>query len=75
MTVRDLMAGYTAYTDAAELSAARGSRRDVLVTTTDPTTDTTATSFFGLAATGADGSGDAAGATILTAVPQVRETV
>jgi|tagenome__1003787_1003787.scaffolds.fasta_scaffold13568207_2 hypothetical protein len=41
MTVRNLMAGYTAYTDAQELTAMRGSHRGALVTTTDPTTTTT----------------------------------
>jgi hypothetical protein len=35
MTVRNLMAGYTAYTDAQELTAMRGTHRDALVTTTD----------------------------------------
>ena len=41
MTVRNLMAGYTAYTDAQELTAMRGTHRGALVTTTDPTTPTT----------------------------------
>ena len=38
MTVRDLMAGYTAYTDADELTAMRGTHQGALVTTTNPTT-------------------------------------
>jgi hypothetical protein len=41
MTVRDLMAGYTAYTDANELAVMRGTHRSALVTTTCPMTSTT----------------------------------
>jgi len=41
MTVRDLMAGYTAYTDANELAVMRGTHRSAFVTTTCPTTSTT----------------------------------
>jgi hypothetical protein len=41
MTVRNLMAGYAAYTDAQELTAMRGTHRNAFVTTTDPTTPTT----------------------------------
>ena len=44
MTLRTLMSGYTAYTDAEELTAMRGSHRNALVTTTD----TTMTTFPGV---------------------------
>jgi len=67
MTVRNLMAGYTAYTDAEELAAMRGTHRDVLVTTTDTTTTT---SFIAAA-----GSGGPENAPDLTIVRQVPENV
>ena len=67
MTVRYLMAGYTAYTDADELTAMRGTHRNALVTTTNVLT--TATSYI---ATDFEGPEKAA---ILTVVRQVPETV
>jgi hypothetical protein len=69
MTVRNLMAGYTAYTDAEELAATRGTHRDVLVTTTDTTTTT-----FLPAGPDVDGPGTAATAPTLTIVRHVHES-
>ena len=40
MTVRNLMSGYTAYTDAQELAAVRGTHWDEYVTTTGGLTTT-----------------------------------
>jgi hypothetical protein len=71
MTVRNLMAGYTAYTDAKELMAMRGTHRGVLVTTTYPTITTT-TSLS--AVTDFDGPDTATKAPILTIVRQVQES-
>jgi hypothetical protein len=68
MTVRYLMAGYTAYTDAEELAAMRGTHRNVLVTTTDPTITTTTTYMTA----DFDGPRNAA---VLTVVRQVPENV
>jgi hypothetical protein len=67
MTVRNLMAGYTAYTDAEELTATRGTHRVALVTTTG--TITTTTSLSGV--TDFDGP---ANAPILTIVRQAQES-
>lgn len=69
MTVRNLMAGYTNYTDAQELAATRGTHRDVVVTTTDTTTTTVLLA--------ADDPGfeleSAAGTPVLTVVQHVPE--
>jgi hypothetical protein len=67
MTVRNLMAGYTAYTDAQELTAMRGTHRNALVTTTDPTTPTT------YLTTGLHDFPEPAGVSILPTLRQVRE--
>ena len=69
MTVRNLMAGYTAYTDAEELTAMRGTHRDVLVTTTDTTTGTWT---YLAAATALDGPDNATELPVLTIVRQGR---
>ena len=70
MTVRDLMAGYTAYTDANELAAMRGTHRGALVTTTNPTT-TSITCFYHDSAE----PEKVAEVSILTTLRQVRENV
>lgn len=69
MTVRNLMAGYTAYTDAEELAAMRGTHRGALVTTTDPTTATSLS-----VVTDFDGLDNAANTPILTIVRQTQES-
>jgi hypothetical protein len=68
MTVRNLMAGYTAYTNAEELTAMRGTHRDVLVTTTDTGTWTTGAG----PATDLDGPDTATDAPVLVIVRQGR---
>jgi hypothetical protein len=69
MTVRDLMAGYTAYTDAEELTAMRGTHRDDAVTTTDTLTTTLLADLSYLSdATDLDRQEDATGAPVLTVV-------
>jgi hypothetical protein len=70
MTVRDLMAGYTAYTDANELAAMRGTHRGAAVTTTNPTT----TSITCICHDSAEPD-NAAEVSILTTLRQVRENV
>jgi hypothetical protein len=71
MSMRNLMAGYTAYTDAQELTAMRGTHRSALVTTTDPTTDTTATSFLSLASHDSAEPEHVTGAPVLVTLRQV----
>lgn len=72
MTVRDLMAGYTAYTNAEELMATRGTHRKGFVTTTGtPPTTTTLTSLT--AATDFHEADDAARTPIPRIVRQVEE--
>jgi hypothetical protein len=70
MTVRDLMAGYTAYTDADELAAMRGTHRGAFVTTTDPTTTSMTTVCHDSAE-----PANAAEVSFLTTLRQVRENV
>lgn len=71
MTVRNLMAGYAAYTNAEELMARRGTHREALVTTTYPTiTTTTSLSVV----TDFDGPDSAAKTPILTIVRQIQES-
>jgi hypothetical protein len=63
------MAGYTAYTDAQELTAMRGTHRSAFVTTTNTSSPVC------VVPTDSDESENAAGASILTVVRQVRENV
>lgn len=66
MTMRTLLAGYTAYTDAEELTATRGTHRNILVTSTDTST----TFCLDAPSSGLVAPGKAA---VLTIVRQVQE--
>jgi hypothetical protein len=69
MTLHHLMAGYSAYTDATELAAARGSYKDPLVTTTGVLTTTS------ILAHDLDEPGDPAEAAVLLPARHTREYV
>jgi hypothetical protein len=72
ITVRNLMAGYAAYTDAQELAASRGTHQGALVTTTG--TVLTSTSVL-VAAHDYVESDNAVKASIITTLRQARENV
>lgn len=69
MTLHHLMAGYSAYTDATELAAVRGSQNDPLVTTTGILTTTS------MVAHDLDEPGDPVELAVLLPVRHTREYV